>query len=228
MASPPLSMKLYKFMCLEPFERVADALLGRRLYCPTPDQLNDPLEGLLGDVCQETEWPRTLDSQLEAGFRKLFETDRQLSKVRVCCFSGRPDSIQMWSYYTRGHNGLCLELEMSQYASQITKIEYVNDIAKLSLKTPVERLAFKQLNWSHEEEHRFIIPNDLQHKFLPVQIESVLIGTGTDRRFLLPLFELCRHMRLRREIASFSTKGEFHRFQLKPDVPYLDRLRTDD
>lgn len=221
-------MKLYKFMCLEPFERVADALLGRRLYCPTPDQLNDPLEGLLGHVSQESDGPRTLDSQLKAGLRTLFETNRQLSKVRVCCFSGRPDSMQMWSYYTGGHKGLCLELGMSEYANQLTKIQYVDDIANLSCKTPVERLAFKHSNWSHEEEYRLIILDNPQRKFLPVEIESVLIGAGTDRRFFLPLFELCRHMRLHREIASFSTQGKFVRFPLRPDVPYLDRLRTDD
>lgn len=221
-------MQLYKFMCLEPFEHVADALLGRRLYCPTPDQPNDPLEGFLGNVSQQTDGPQTLDSQLEAGFRMLFDTERELSKVRVCCFSGRPDSYQMWSYYTGGHKGLCLELEMSQYARQIVRIEYVDDITMLSSKTPIERLSFKHFNWRHEDEYRLIIPNDSQRKFLPVQIESVLIGAGTDRRFLLPLFELCRHMGLRREIASFSTQGKFVRLKLKQDVPFLDRLRGDD
>ena len=221
-------MKLYKFMCLEPFERVADALLGRRLYCPTPDELNDPLEGFLGNVSPQNDGPQTLDSQLEAGLKSVFDTERELSKVRVCCFSGRPDSYQMWSYYTGGHKGLCLELEMSQYARQIVRIEYVDDLAKLSSKTPIERLSFKHLNWSHEEEYRLIIPNDSQRKFLPVQIDSVLIGAGTDRRFLLSLFELCRHLRLPREIASFSTQGKFVRFKLTQDVPFLERLRGDD
>jgi hypothetical protein len=221
-------MKLYKFMCLEPFERAADALLGKRLYCPTPDQLNDPLEGFLGNVSQQTDAPQTLESQLEAGYRTLFDTKRELSKVRVCCFSGRPDSYQMWSYYAGGHKGLCFELEMSQYARQIVRIEYVDDIAKLSSKTPIERLSFKHLNWSHEEEYRLIIPNDSQRKFLPVQIESVLIGAGTDGRFLLPLFELCRRIGLSREIASFSTQGKFVRLKLRQDVHFLDRLRDDD
>jgi hypothetical protein len=61
-------MQLYKFMSLEPFEHVADALLGRRLYCPKPDQLNDPLEGMLGHHIESAEGGKPLDDQLRAGF----------------------------------------------------------------------------------------------------------------------------------------------------------------
>src|SRR3989442_8593791 len=108
-------MQLYKFMSLEPFEHVADALLGRRLYCPTPDQLNDPLEGVLGHFAEGAEGGKPLDDQLRAGLVSLFETDRELARARVCCFSAHPDSMQMWSYYAGGHKGLCLEVDVSDF-----------------------------------------------------------------------------------------------------------------
>jgi hypothetical protein len=41
-------MLLYKYKSLENFDQVSDLLLTNRLYCPTPSQLNDPLEGVLG------------------------------------------------------------------------------------------------------------------------------------------------------------------------------------
>ena len=76
-------MLLYKFMALTPFERVADALLGRRLYCPTPKQLNDPLEGMLGDHAVGAEASRPLDDQLRAGLVNHSKGDRLLiSEIR--------------------------------------------------------------------------------------------------------------------------------------------------
>jgi hypothetical protein len=217
-------MQLYKFMSLEPFEHVADALLGRRLYCPKPDQLNDPLEGMLGYHCEGAEGGKPLDDQLRAGLISIFETDRELARARVCCFSARPDSMQMWSYYAGGHKGLCLEVDVSGFESRIVKIEYVDDVAALKSKSPVERLAFKHSAWKHEQEYRLITIDETSHRFLPIRINSVLISASTDRRFLLPLFELCRHLGLSREIATFSTLGEFSRLRLRSDVPFLDRL----
>jgi hypothetical protein len=217
-------MLLYKFMALTPFERVADALLGRRLYCPTPKQLNDPLEGMLGDHAVGAEAGRPLDDQLRAGLVNLFETDRDLARARVCCFSARPDSMQMWSYYAGGHKGVCLEVDVSEFLSRISKVEYVEDAAFLRAKKPVERLAFKHSTWRHEQEHRLITVNEAEREWLPVEIKSVLISSSMDSEFFLPIFELCRHLGISREIATFNTLGEFTRVPLRPDVPFHPRL----
>ena len=64
-------MQLYKFMSLQPFERVADALLGRRVYCSKPEQLNDPLEGLLGHHAEGAEAGKPLDDQLSAALLSM-------------------------------------------------------------------------------------------------------------------------------------------------------------
>lgn len=74
-------MILYKFMGLTPFERVADALLGRRLYCPMPRELNDPLEGLLGNHAEGAEAGNPLDDQLRAGIKNLLYTDQDLERA---------------------------------------------------------------------------------------------------------------------------------------------------
>lgn len=220
------SMQLYKFMSLQPFEHVADALLGRRLYCPKPEQLNDPLEGLLGHHAEGAGAGKPLDDQLRAGLLSMFETDHDLARARVCCFSARPDSMQMWSYYAGGHRGLCLEVDVSGFENRIIKVEYVDDTASLRAKSPVERLAFKHSTWRHEQEHRLITVNETEREFLPIKINSVLISASTDTCFLLPLFELCRHLGVSREIATFSTLGEFTRFPLRSDVPFHERLRA--
>jgi hypothetical protein len=220
------SMQLYKFISLQPFERVADALLGRRLYCPKAEQLNDPLEGMLGYHVDGAEAGKPLDDQLSSVLLSMSETDRDLARARVCCFSAHPDSMQMWSYYAGGHKGLCLEVDVSDFESRIVKVEYVDDTAPLRAKKPVERLAFKHSTWRHEQEYRLITIDEAEREFMPIKINSVLISASTDPAFLLPLFELCRHLLLAREIATFSTLGEFTRFPLRSDVPFHERLRT--
>lgn len=220
-------MQLYKFMSLQLFERVADALLGRRLYCPKPEQLNDPLEGMLGHHAEGAEAGKSLDDQLRAGLLSMVETNRDLARARVCCFSARPDSMQMWSYYAGGHKGLCLEVDVSGFESSIVKVEYVDDSASLRAKSPVERLAFKHSTWRHEQEYRLITIDETEREFLPIKINSVLISSSTDTSFLLPLFELCRHLGVSREIATFSTLGEFTRLPLRSDVPFQERLHAE-
>lgn len=214
-------MLLYKFMGVTPFERVADALLGRRLYCSSPEQLNDPLEGMLGN---HAEAGKPLDDQLQAGLANLFQTERDLARARVCCFSASPDSMQMWSYYAGGHNGLCLEVDVSKFESKIIKMTYVDDTAFLRTKKPVERLAYKHSTWKHEQEHRLITIDEAKRKWLPIEIRSVLISASMDPAFYLPIFELCRHLGISREIASFSTLGQFTRLPLRLDVPFHQRL----
>ncbi len=219
-----MSLILYKFMGLTPFERVADALLGRRLYCPAPKQLNDPLEGMLGDHAEGAEAGKSLDDQLRASFENLFALDRDLARARVCCFSETPASMQMWSYYAGGHKGLCLQVDVSEFSDQIYKVTYVDDVAFLRSMRPVEKLQYKHSVWAHEQEHRLILIDQPDRKWLPVKINSVLIGASMNQEFFLPIFELCRHLGVSREIATFSTLGQFTRFPLRADVPFHERL----
>src|SRR5438046_811874 len=87
-------MLLYKFMALTPFEHVADTLLGRRLYCPTPKQLNDPLEGMLGDHAVGAAAGTPLDDQLRAGLVNLFETDKDLARAQAAWHFARVSDPQ--------------------------------------------------------------------------------------------------------------------------------------
>jgi hypothetical protein len=101
---------------------------------------------------------------------------------------------------------------------------YVDDTAFLRAKKPVERLVFKHSTWRHEQEHRLITVDEAEHEWLPVEIKSVLISSNMDSEFFLPIFELCRYLGISREIATFSTLGQFTRFPLRPDVPFHPRL----
>jgi len=218
-------MILYKFMSLTPFERVADALLARRLYCPKPDELNDPLEGMLGDHAEGAEAGKPFDDQLRAGMRNLIETDRDLARARVCCFSRSPDSMQMWSYYAGGHRGLCLEVDVSEYASKVRPVEYVGDTDALREHSPVDRLAFKHETWRHEHESRLIRIDEPDRPWIRVGINSVLVSAGLDPDFIVPVYELCRRLGLSTELATFSTQGQFTRLPFGLSEPPFKHLK---
>jgi hypothetical protein len=207
-------MLLYKFMGITPFERVANTLLGRRLYCPTPSELNDPLEGMLGNCAEGAEPGKPIEDQLRACLLNMSETDIDLARARVCCFSASPNSMQMWSYYAGGHKGLCLEVDATEIQNMIHEVIYYDNMEFLSKKQPVERLQYKHSTWQHEREYRLISIDEPKRIWLPIKIQSVLISASMATEFLAPISELCLHLKLRREIASFNTHGEFTRIPL--------------
>ena len=217
-------MILYKFMGLTPFERVADALLGRRLYCPTLRELNDPLEGMLGNHAEGAESGKPFEDQLSAGIKNMLETDRDLERARVCCFSESPRSMQMWSYYSGGHKGICLEVDVSEFASEIKRVKYVSDTESLLHMRPVNRLPYKHTTWRHEQELRLITVDKPSREWLPIVIKTVLISARIQTSFILPIHELCRHLSLPIDFASFSTHGKFTRIPWNSSVPFHSRL----
>jgi hypothetical protein len=208
-------------MSLEPFERVADALLGGRLYCATPEELNDPLEGMLGHFSPGLGLESSFDAFVKESLADASEVKREVDRARICCLSGRPDVMQMWSYYAGGHKGICLEVDMSAYTDHLVNVKYIKEVSGLASKTIRDRLRFKHWTWRHEKEYRYLRPDADQGKFVDVKIESVLIAASTESRFLFPLFELCKHLNLRYDLALFGNDGDFIRWQLNPDLAKL-------
>lgn len=215
-------MILYKYKSLEPFEQVSDLLLTKRLYCPTPKELNDPLEGVLGIDVNASLATMASDDKFADALRFWATHDHRLSNHRMCSFSESPESLLMWSYYGAGHSGLCLELDVEEYARDIHKINYVDDIGVIDCSSVLSLLTHKLKVWSHEQEHRWISAENPQHKFLRASIRRVLIGAGIDMKYFRPLFDTCAIMKLPLEIASFSTTGRFATFPLKQGVRWDD------
>ena len=207
-------MVLYKFKTLDPFVHIVDLLLTRRLYCPHPSELNDPLEGVLGRSLPNQASSSSTEQSFEHAFRFWSATRQELDRYRLCCFSASPESLLMWSHYGNGHSGICLEMDLTEYKDKIIPVKYVADLALLEGASLDDLLRYKAQHWSYEREHRLIFPPDTEGKYARASIKAVLIGAGIKTEYMQPLFELCRIMKYRREIISFSTTGEFRRFPL--------------
>lgn len=213
-------MILYKFIKLDCFEQVSDLLLTKRLYCPKPKELNDPLEGVLGITLPETP-TSTVDSKpLERSLRFWSAIEKEINRYRLCSFSGNPNSLLMWSHYSNRHSGICIELDLSAYKELIEKVVYVDDLSDMNSSSAKDQLKYKLRHWEYEDEYRVILSKDTSLKYIKADIKTVLIGASIKGEFTRPLFELCRLMKYPKEFFSFSTKGTPSRFPLKTDAPW--------
>ena len=211
-------MILYKYKSLEKFDEVSDLLLTKRLYCPTPSQLNDPLEGVLGIDINDKLRNLNFDDKFAKAYEYWMAHGQRMNNYRVCSFSEDPLSVLMWSYYGAGHSEMCLELDVTEYKDNIHKISYVSTLEFLDNSSPVHLLTHKLDAWSHEREYRWISDENPKFKFLRANIQTVLIGASLDAKLFRPVFEMCAIMDLQIEIASFNTSGELTRFPLKKGV----------
>lgn len=215
-------MILYKYKSLEKFDEVSDLLLTKRLYCPTPSQLNDPLEGVLGIDINEELRDQNIDDKLVKSHEYWTTHLDRLNNYRVCSFSEDPSSILMWSYYGAGHSGMCLELDVTEYSDNIHKMSYVSALDCTNNRSPIDLLTHKLNSWSHEKEYRWISDEYSMFKYIRANIKTILIGVSVDMKFFRPVFEMCAIMNFQIEIASFNTSGELKRFPLKKGVRWDD------
>ena len=208
------NITLYKFKSLANFEQVTEILLGERLYCPTPSQLNDPLEGVLGVTVPEDLIENEKDKFGQYA-RYWFEHDDLINRYRICSFSGDPESMLMWSYYSGGHAGICIEVDMSEYKHKIKKVNYVHDLSTVDKSSIEAMLTHKLATWEHEKEYRIIFEKEDGKKYIRAKFNKVLIGAGMDGKYIRPILELCAAAKLPVEIASFNTTGKFQNIRIR-------------
>lgn len=112
-----------------------------------------------------------------------------ISKHSACCFCQRNDSLLLWSHYADQHRGICLEfsfvrhgvgvheIDRSQDGKQylLGEVNYSKQRPSLLVNTddasvvPYElidkSLFTKSLDWSYEEEWRFVMRNSPEVAF---------------------------------------------------------------
>lgn len=112
------------------------------------------------------------------------------NQISLYCLSQVPDSILMWSHYSDGHNGYCLEFEATDYTElfgEAQQVQYSEDYPTFdNFNTPrneqIDLVFFtKYKGWCYEQEWRII---DHQHgrglRSYPAELlRSVIFGLKT-------------------------------------------------
>jgi hypothetical protein len=126
---------LHRFVSIrgERFEWFRDVVLASRLYFPTFEKLNDPLDGSIfptdvgtaSDQLKRKVWrriqkenglveddaaiDRILALPIEEQRRRIHDAHAEgNSKLGVLSLCEAVDNVLMWAYYADGHRGLCL------------------------------------------------------------------------------------------------------------------------
>lgn len=89
--------------------------------------------------------------------------DSFLDKMGVFCMSEIKDNILMWSHYSGGHTGFCLEFSANNsFFGKSQKIIYKDEYPKVRLLGNTQdelteaMLLTKAMDWRYEKEYRLI------------------------------------------------------------------------
>lgn len=103
-------------------------------------------------------------------FLKEFSRDITLGvllKYGLCCFGAKNDDILMFSHYSDGHKGFCVEFEanhLTPFFGAARKVKYEKEYPVVNFHTAseeeyVEKVFFtKSDRWAYEEEWRIVEP----------------------------------------------------------------------
>lgn len=109
--------------------------------------------------------------------------------VGVYCLSAINDDILMWSHYSDGHRGICLEFDTTKnffLFDVALKVSYDDlypsiDIINMGKFDEYRKaLLTKSKHWEYEKEWRILKPGDLggpgKHHFIPELLTGVILG----------------------------------------------------
>jgi len=152
-------------------------------------------DGNLDEVSMRTH-PKQYSSM-----RKMLYDDLKsmlLPKMKITCFSKMNDRRRMWDEYGASHTGVCIEFNVNElikclpdaFRENVTNggyflaVDYSKDIKRFSYnkngdyETLLKWTKVKTLNYAHEDEIRFVLPNwnGNTFKISPKVIQAVYLG----------------------------------------------------
>jgi DUF2971 family protein len=178
--------KLYKYQDFN--KNNLAALKKSQIYFSCPSNFNDPYEFSfkLKEILSEDEYKivynyilkelgekeefiqkygkveninQLFKNETNNGIRKSFDTLFNAVKG-VCCLAQEHDDLLMWSHYSNGHRGFCLEFDTSvkpfnkahkvKYSSNIPEIDPVKILINDPEEDPLKILKIKSISWEKE------------------------------------------------------------------------------
>ena len=180
-AAPVVSYKYYAFN-----QYTEKLFTHNEIYFAKPKEFNDPFDSKVGLSYDGTEeqWKDFLEGWYEKHEPNLTPEQRcckvntslrnrnnipnslgrsYLSQMGVYCMSAKNNDILMWSHYSNGHSGFCLEFDANnEFFGRSQKMNYQQEypnvnffISSQSEKTKAMLLT-KAKRWHYEREWRII------------------------------------------------------------------------
>ena len=222
-ANPPALLFRYR----QPTDWTLDEISKQQIYIAKPDELNDPFEcsarivwdaDSLKKKFVEEYAPKHGLSRLEA--EKQFEayhpdwseelprsTSELVKQTGIICMSAIPNSIRMWSYYARAHEGICIGYNTKMRPFDVAmEVKYQNPDAPLEAVAaleldPTEVAAHTTLRkaeeWKFEQEYRIPIKLGNMPRLISVKsgaISEIRFGARIKREFKQQVLEAIAYL----------------------------------
>jgi hypothetical protein len=193
--------------------------LRRYGYAPAFDLANSEGRFLVEELARlETDARHDRNRAVLNSWKRLRR--RVAESYGVVCFSENPSDMLMWSHYTNGHRGVCLEFDSEERPIkgwkqfQYLRVRYVEDrrtnVFEVGLDVAYyQLLTSKGPDWAYEKEHRLITIKGpgFQHGSLQ-SVTGIILGerirdNAVDLRQRL-YAALANHQRRRRSLRALS------------------------
>ena len=128
-ANPPPTLFRYR----RPSDWTIDEISKQQLYAATSQELNDPFEcraPIIWNIelmkeqfirnapvfgISPAKTAEEFDSSHDWGMKRLLEKwEATKAQARIVCFTAKPNSIRMWSYYAQAHEGVCVSYDTAR------------------------------------------------------------------------------------------------------------------
>lgn len=204
----------------EELDRLKSIICDNEIWLSSPVDFNDPFEcnpdtiqfetnvvnwkAFANDMLKKVEpgWNRNqrrrwINSRTEKQIFKLMDFDslkgemvKKFNEVGIACFTKAPDNLLMWSHYTNGHRGVCLEFDQTKAPFDLAiPIEYTKEYK--AFKVPpfdydaiIKTLYLSKAEcWSYEKEYRVALPDmhNRLYKYDKGALKSVTFGCNMPR-----------------------------------------------
>jgi len=190
-------MKLYRMKSLngESLRHVLDALVN---YLPHRRQMNDPAEGRVGIIQENSEF------YIEVSM--LGKLESKLDDTRFASFTTSVHNILLWAHYADGFSGIAIEYDFDVNQHHIREVTYSDETNLTTIeeannvidgKIPVwdtMLLTTKSAAWKYENEWRIF--GDKAH--IHIKPSSIIFGYGDSVKNRKsephPLQKLCKRL----------------------------------
>jgi hypothetical protein len=150
---------------------------------------------------------------------------RTYEKIGVVCLAEEPDNILMWSHYSNGHRGICLEFDTKYFplndSLRLHRVQYKRNYPIIKLVSLLSRtllyptpLVTKSTRWKYEREWRLLSEHgDTAIKYDIHALKAIYFGCAMskpdiDRILRLPAKSVPRLYQMKRSEKEFKLEYE--------------------
>jgi hypothetical protein len=209
---------LYKYRHFDKNGHSLNILKTDQLWISSPNSFNDPFDcGFTFNYGKPNQIDETIKKIVDDAYEKFLISDlnnTSKNRIFVISFSGKNDSLPMWSHYADNHKGFCIEYNFKQlnFENPVTRLLFpviyneklfnatkhlrqgVENITKYNNLMNICAAINKSNEWSYEKEWRIVSIYNLESGLFSVQKpKAVYLGAKADDKFKKRVIKIAKN-----------------------------------